>query len=59
MHFREWKVVYLDENVAQVRSLGFNWQQASIGVDNGLATNRRQAIIWTNADRIHWGIYVS
>ena len=26
------------------------------GSDNGLAPNRRQAIIWTNADPIHWRI---
>ena len=25
-----------------------NWQYVSIGSDNGLAANRRQAIIWTN-----------
>ena len=25
--------------------------------NNGLAPNRRQAIIWTNADLIHWRIY--
>ena len=24
------------------------------GLENGLAPNRRQAIIWTNADPIHW-----
>ena len=30
-----------------------------IGFDNGLTPNRRQAIIWTNADPIHWRIYVS
>ena len=29
----------------------------SIGFDNGLALNRRQAIMWTNADLIHWHIY--
>ena len=29
----------------------------SIGLDIGLAPNRRQAIIWTNADPIHWHIY--
>ena len=28
-----------------------------IGSDNGLALNRWQAIIWTNADPIHWRIY--
>ena len=27
--------------------------------NNGLAPNRRQAIIWTNADPIHWHIYAA
>ena len=27
--------------------------------DNGLAPIRRQAIIWTNADPIHWRIYAA
>ena len=31
----------------------------SIGLDNGLAPNRRQAIIWTNADLIDWRIYMA
>ena len=31
----------------------------SIGLDNGLAPNRRQAIIWTNADPVHWRIYAA
>ena len=31
----------------------------SIGLDNGLTLNRQQAIIWTNADPIHWRIYAS
>ena len=31
--------------------------QSSIGLDNDLAPIRRQAIIWTNADPIHWRIY--
>ena len=30
-----------------------NWQYTSITWDNGLAPNRRQAIIWTNADPVH------
>ena len=30
-----------------------NWQQPSIGLDNGLAPNRLQAIIWINVDPIH------
>ena len=28
----------------------------NIGLDNGLAPNRRQATISTNADPIHWRI---
>ena len=36
-----------------------NYQQPSFGLDNGLAPNRRQAIIWTNADLFHWRIYVA
>ena len=28
-------------------------------IDNGLALNKRQAIIWTNADPIHWRIYAA
>ena len=35
-----------------------NWQYVSIDSDNGLVLNWRQAIIWTNADPIHWRIYV-
>ena len=31
----------------------------SIGLDNGLVSNRQQAIIWTNADLIHWHIYAA
>ena len=39
----------------------FLWVQiiyASIGLDNGLAPNRRLAIFWTNVDPIHWHIHV-
>ena len=40
-----------------VCSEGSNWQEPSISEDNGLAPNRQQAIIGTNADPIHWRIY--
>ena len=30
-----------------------------MGLDNGWAPNMRQAIIWTNADLIHWRIYAA
>ena len=36
-----------------------NWQYVSIGSGNGLAPNRRQAIIWTNADLVPWRFYVA
>ena len=35
-------------NFIEVCSQGANWQNASIGLDNGLVPARRQAIIWTN-----------
>ena len=31
----------------------------SIRLDNGLAPNRRQAIIWTNAVPVYWHIYAA
>ena len=35
-------------------SIGY---MVSIGSDNGLAPNRRQAITWTNDDPVHWRMY--
>ena len=35
------------------------WQWYSIGSDNGLVPNRRQAIIWTNDGLGWWRIYAS
>ena len=40
-------------------SVRSSWQYASIGLDNGLAPNRRQAIIWANADPIDLHIYAA
>ena len=37
----------------------FIWQQTSIGSGNGLALNRRQGIIWTNADSVQWRIFAA
>ena len=36
-----------------------NWQQSTIGSDNGLAPNRQQTIIWTNDGIVYWGTYAS
>ena len=38
---------------------GSNWQWPSIGLDDGLAPYRRQAIICTNADQTHLRIYAA
>ena len=50
MYFREWNVLYFVKKFTEICSWGSNWQQPNIGLNNGLAPNRRQAIIWTNAD---------
>ena len=44
-------------NFTGVCSEGIDWQKPTIGLDNGLAPNRRHAIIWTNGDPIQWRIY--
>ena len=54
MHFLEWK--WFKFHCCSQES---SWQQASIGSDNGLAPNRRQAITWTNAYPVHWCIYAA
>ena len=54
-----WMKMYFDENFSEVCSLESNFQLPNNGLDNGLAPNRRQAIIWTNVDPIHWRIYAA
>ena len=39
--------------------LGSNLQNGGIGSDNGLAPNRRQAIIWINVGMFYWRIDAS
>ena len=57
MHFNEWKVLYFYLNFTEVCSQGNNWLYFRIGSHNGLAPDRGQAIIWTNADPINLRIY--
>ena len=45
--------------IIEICYLGTNWQHVSIGSDNGLAQFRPQAIVWTNADLIHYRIYTA
>ena len=54
-----WMEMFWFPLIFQVYSEGSNWQYISIGLDNGLAPNRRQAIIWTNDGLIYWCIYAS
>ena len=67
-HFADdiFKYIFLNENVLiliknflEVCSQWSNYRYASIGSDNGLTPTRRQAIIWTNADPIHWRIHAA
>ena len=53
------KRFYFDSSFTEVCSQGSNWQYSSIGSDDGLAPTRRQAIIWTIADPIHWRMYAA
>ena len=59
MHFLEWKCFSFHWNFTEVYSKGSSWQFISIGSDNALAPNSRQAIIWTNSDLSCWRIYPS
>ena len=59
MHFPEWKFWYFDSNFTEVCSQRSIWQWGSICLSDGLALNRRQAIIWTNVDLIVWRIYAA
>ena len=47
VHFLEHKLWISKQNFAEICSVWPNRHYGSIGSDNGLAPNRRQAIIWT------------
>ena len=59
MQFLKWKCMNCDWHFNEICSQGHYWQWISIGSDTGLAPNRRQVIIWTNAGPIHWRIYAA
>ena len=48
MYFHQCKCLNFDKEFTEVSSQGSSWQYSSIGSENCLAPNRRQAIIWTN-----------
>ena len=39
--------------------VGSNWQYTVIGSENGLSSNKRQAIFWTNDGMVYERIYTS
>ena len=62
----KFKCIFFNENYRipirislKIWSQECNWQLVSIGSGNGLAPNRQQTIIRTNADATHWRIYAS
>ena len=59
MHFHHLKVLYFYSNFTEISAEGSDWRLAIIGPGNGLAPTRRQAITWTNAAPIQWGIYAA
>ena len=48
--FLQWELLYVDSKSTEICSLGCNWQDVSVGSDNGWAPNKGQAIIWSNDD---------
>ena len=48
MNFIVWKYYNFDYNFTEISTHVSNWQNTSIGSDNGLVPNMRQAIIGTN-----------
>ena len=57
MHFPQWKLVYFFLKLIKICFREINKQESNIGSDNGLAPNRRQAIILTNDGFVYWRIY--
>ena len=52
------KWIYFDSNFT-IFSQWFNPHASSISSDNGLAPNRKEAVVWNNDGIIHWRIYAA
>ena len=61
MHFREWFFfcILIKISLKFVPEGPVDNNPALVYSDDGLAPNRRQTIIWTNADQSHWRIYAA
>ena len=53
------KCIFLNESLHRLILQSSSEHLTSIGSDNGLAPNRRQAIIWTNDNPVYWCIYAA
>ena len=56
------KCIFLNENCCILSQLTLEWsnqQYVIIGADNGVVSNGRQAIIWTNDGLVYWRISAS
>ena len=53
------QVWYFDSSFTEIYSQKSDWQYVNIVSVDGLAPSRRQSIIWTNDDQVHWGIYAT
>ena len=59
MHFVGRKFMWYHSNFTEFCSGESKWQCVKIGLGNGLAPSRRQAMVWTNVDPVHWDLYTS
>ena len=51
--------LYIDSNIAEICSQWLGWQYSNTGLNNGVTSNRQQAIFWTNVGLVYWRPYVS
>ena len=53
----DFKCIILKETYAVCVNFPDWLSYVSVGISNGLTLHRHQAVIWTTADHIYWGIY--
>ena len=54
---RQVETITMHSNFPEVHFSGSNLKQVTIGSDKGLASNRQQAIIWTNDGLVKWKMH--
>ena len=51
--------IFVNEAFCILIKISLKFVPKRLGLDDCLAPNRQQAIIWTNTDLIHWHIYAA